>query len=514
MVLPVIRSEYGSSVTEARGIGARTSPMWFVGSALLLGGVVPVATVLWSDSSADGGNLLLGGGLVVLAACQLGWILGTARGEKFAAAMFWVFIYIFAALATLVQVGLGVYPLDNRTYPGDLVTAGLVHLWVGVIAYVVGGALWTSLSRKVDARKGGSRLPRQPLQFSQVKTIFIALVGLSAVVWKVWGYGVSAFFVSREQTTAILAGGPRTVGPFYTVEDKTGGLIATFLTQYLVFVALFVILYSRHYRLWERTRSQMLVSLFVIPPLIAANIIVNNPIGNGRWWSALILVGFVSIYFPYYRGTNIRIYVVGALVLLLFAFSSLDAFRFTEAGPAEASKSVTETLATDESYPVFQMHLNALEYIERHGYAGGEQLLGAVFGLVPRPLWEDKPIATGQIIDRYLRSTSLWTEGYFDFGIPGIVMLFLLFGAAVAWLSNAAQRTTPGFLHATFPLLAVLQLFVLRGSLLPSLGTAYQLLLAFALSAAWGQQRIKLPPRSLDPVEVGDATQHARVAHQ
>ncbi len=466
------------------------SPMWGVGAALLLGGVTPLVIVERNNSHVDALTLLLAGGLVMLAACQLGWILGTPKGEKFAAAMFWVFVYIFAGLATLVQIALDTYPFDNRIYPGDLVATALVHLWIGIIAYLVGGSLWTSLRRTVNANKDGSRQTRQPWQFSQPQTVVVALVGLTAVGWKVWGYGVSAFFVSRHQTTNILTGqGLNTLDPFYTMENKTSGFISIFLTQYLVFAALFVILYSRHHRLWERTRPRR-IDVYLVPPLIVANLIVNNPIGSPRMWFFVVLVGFASIYVPVYRGANIRLYVVGALVLLLFAFTFLDAFRWTK-GPAETGGSVTQKLATDPSYPVLQMHLNGMEYVRVHGYTWGEQLLGAVFGIVPRSLWADKPIATGQVVDRYLRSTSLWTEGYVDFGIPGIVMLFLIAGAAIAWLSNAARRATPGLLHATFPMLVMLQLYVLRGSLMPSLATVYQLMLAVALTVAWGQRMTK-----------------------
>lgn len=459
-----------------------------------LGALAPLLIVdRRANTQADTISMALAIGLPVFAALQLAIILWRGRGEDFMKAMFWVFIYVFAGLATVVQIGLDEYPIDNQSYPTNLVGEGVVHLWVGVLAFLAGSWCY----RVCESRPGNLssyREPRFRCIFSQRAAIICGVVGMVFVGWRLREYGIGAFFVSREQTTALLSGqGLQAVGPFYAETDKTTGLLWIFATQMLVFVSLFVLLYGRRYGFFVN-RHQWVIDFYVVLPLIGANILVNNPIGNGRWWFVLVIVAFASIYFPYDRRGVIRLYTAGAAFLLLFAFASLDAFRFTAPSPSISHPTgAGETLATDPSYPVFQMHLKGLQYVHLAGHTHGRQLLGSVFGFLPHSVWPDKPGPTGQLIDpEYLRSASVWTEGYVDFGLAGIVALFFLIGLVIAWISDTSRRARPGLLHALFPLLAVLQLFVLRGSLQPALGTVYQLMFAFALVS----RRVSRPPRT------------------
>lgn len=90
-----------------------------------------------------------------------------------------------------------------------------------------------------------------------------------------------------------------------------------------------------------------------------------------------------------------------------------------------------------------------LDYISYEGYTYGNQLLGAFFFFVPRGIWEDKPISTGQLvgehlIDRYEftysnLSNPMVSEGYVNFGIFGIVLLALLLAGSIVYLKSWLQ---------------------------------------------------------------------------
>ncbi len=206
---------------------------------------------------------------------------------------------------------------------------------------------------------------------------------------------------------------------------------------------------------------------------------MNNPMGNGRFWFSIVILAFVSIYLPYDRRNSQRFYVCCALAILFFSFASLDLFR-AQGGTLEVAGPGT-TFIENGTYGMFQMELNSIRFVEDEGHTDGRQMLGYVFNFVPRKWWEDKPIPTGQVVDPPLaRSTTAWSEFFVDFGVGGVVILFALYGAMSRLLSDRGRNLDPGLLHAALPILAVLQLTVLRGSLLPVMGVVYQILFVFA----------------------------------
>ena len=440
-----------------------------------LAGLVPYNLVDWEGSHATGMNMLLGWVIVAYSAGRLCWTVAQRR-PRFMTVMCFVFIYVFVGIASLAQLVARQYPLDNLDYTATAVTHQLVVLLTGCLALEVGlqVANWR--------REEGDPPARARWVFSPVRAGAVGIAGALFVSYQVARHGLAAFFVSREQTTALLVGSAPDDMPFYQSTDKALGLVTTFLSQYLVFLALLVILYCRRRRVWDPGGPyQELFWKVLITILVIDNIVMNNPLGNGRWWFCLVLVTLASVYVPVTKRANIVIYTAGALLVLLFAFTYLDAFRTTDRG---STRIVTHGLSS-ESYPVLQMGINGDAYVAANGHTYGRQLLGATLALVPRRVWPDKPIPTGQLVDpQYLRSASAWTELYVDFGLPGVLVFFAGYGFVIRIIERRAANAPPGAFAAVFPLLATYQLFLLRGSFLPAFGAAEEiaLLIAFMLA--------------------------------
>ncbi|MGH3611021.1 MAG: O-antigen polymerase [Pseudonocardia sp.] len=458
------------------------SGMWLraLAAMLVLGVLAPFVLVDWPDNMATPLNVLLGMAIVLIGAVRLSGVLGSGKPDLFRA-FFYVFVFVFMGVAALAQVVAGAYPMDGRSYAHDTVTDGLLAVLVGIAGYELG---WYLYRRRAPRTATDGATVRW--YFSPSRTVLVGVLGLIAVSYQISRYGIAAFLTSRSETIAILAGRDADSSPFYNALDKTSGLLTIFLTQVPVFAALFIILYCRHHRLWAPPRSMATDALWrtFILVLIAANVVINNPIGNGRFWSCLVVVAFISIYVSYTRVSGVRAYVGFALVILLFLFTALDAFRntgdpnFDVAGPRTG-------IVSDATYSMFQMELNGVEFVEREGHTAGRQMLGTLLAFVPRGLWENKPGPTGQLVDpQYVRSATAWTEFQVDFGITGVLLLFALYGAASAALTVRGVNARPGLLHAAVPLLAVFQLFLLRGSLLPAAVHLYQLVAVFALTIA------------------------------
>ncbi len=102
------------------------------------------------------------------------------------------------------------------------------------------------------------------------------------------------------------------------------------------------------------------------------------------------------------------------------------------------------------NYDAFSNILATMDYIKDYGYSMGYQLLSAFLFFVPRALWEDKPISTGQLVGEHLidnydftysnLSNPLVSEGFINFGFIGVivaaVLLAIVLVRAIAWLKS------------------------------------------------------------------------------
>ena len=460
------------------GAPNRSLPLLVSAGLLIVG--APAVFVDWTRNAGSTTNVLLALALLTFSGARLAGIIAMRRIEILRS-LFYVFVFVFLAVPALAQTVAAAFPLDGLTYSPATITTGLLHLLVGVAGYEIGWML--RRERRTDSDSYQPSAPRPSwLTFSRARCVAIAAVGLGATLYQVSSYGIATFFASRSETTAALTGGD-SAQPFYQSENKTSGLVTIFLSQFLVFVALFAILYARRHGLWPRISlvQDSLWRLLVLA-LVAANIVMNNPMGNGRWWFCLVGIAFASVYLPYDRAGSQRVYVVGAIVILLFSFASLDLYRFNSSSLEVAGPQ--ETIVSNETYAMFQMELNGVNFVDRNGHTDGQQLIGSFFGFVPRAFWDDKPIPTGQLVDpQYLRSATAWTEAQVDFGPLGVLGFFVVYGALSRALTDRSRQVELGMMHATVPVLAALQIFLLRGSLQPALGSLDQLVLAFAVVA-------------------------------
>ena len=444
-------------------------------SFLFLAGLCPLAFVRWQDSEASTLNIILGYTVVLISSARLAQAIGTGRVNVLVIT-FHVFVYVFLGIASLAQLVVGVYPLDELSYPQWVVTKGLVVILLGVIAYETGQLLGPR-RRHVTI----SAVRHVKWSFSQQWVRALGIFGLVMVALVVGSAGLLPFFDSRDAAGfAIIGADPGGPQP-YRLEDKSLSTLSTRAVKVPVFIALFATLFMRHHRLWQNmTALGRSADRTLLAALIVANVVVNNPISNPRAWFGMIAISLVSIYVPFSKIQGKRLLAVGNLVILLFAFTSLDAFRRTGGATFDPLGPQT-SIVSDESYSAFQTTLNGIRYIERVGHTNGMQMLSAFLGFVPRAVWEEKANDTGSLIDpKYNRSSTLWTEGQVDFGLPGVVILFLLYGFGSARL-EATCRGGGGALLASLPIFAGLQIFLLRGALLPVMGLLYPLAAAIVL---------------------------------
>jgi hypothetical protein len=215
---------------------------------------------------------------------------------------------------------------------------------------------------------------------------------------------------------------------------------------------------------------------------LAAQVVVNNPISNPRFWFLTVAVSALLVV----TRTHLQLFrvtMVGALAASLLLFPLADYFRY-ENGPSGRYQGAgwLELIATKD-YDQMTMFANTVSYVEdASGHTMGRQLLGALFFWFPRSLWPDKPIDSGVEIGLYMNnlntnlSEAIWAELWLDFGVVGMVLGLLVLGIACAraddwyWSALLLHRRVTSAGMILVPVLAGYSFILLRGSLLQAMG--------------------------------------------
>ncbi len=408
-------------------------------------------------------------GLVVISSLQLAREVVALR-PRLVSTMFWIFVYVFMGLPSLAQTTAREFPLYTEfSYTGGEVRLALITIWIGIAGFVMGYRLLPVLRRR---RRRVAERPARALVISPTRALLIGALGATLTTYVVLRFGIGALFESRDAGKSVFRQQTESGVRSFQGSDKVAGVLFDRLTRIPSYVALYLLLYRRRRR--PRGSASPAWELPALAVLVAVNVIVNNFFSNGRFWFGAFALGILLVYLPVQRPRNIRLLIPAALVVLLLVFPYLDRYRRSDTTSVPPS-GPAGTIIEDGSYSAFQMTVNGVHYVELDGHSKGTQLLGAATAFVPRELWKDKPTETGNRIgggDTTLnRAASLWTEFYVDFGAAGVLVGFTLYGILIAWLDDRCRWPRGDFERIALPLLAVTQWYLLRGSLLPAVGS-------------------------------------------
>jgi hypothetical protein len=184
-------------------------------------------------------------------------------------------------------------------------------------------------------------------------------------------------------------------------------------------------------------------------------------------------------------------WVVGLLFALVVVFPYSDIFR--EENQNVTFEPIATQLASNGDYDAFQQIANTVLFVSSDGVTYGNQVLGALFFWVPRAIWPDKPVGSGQMVADHLGynftnlSSPLWAEAYINAGLVGVVLILLLFGVVTSYLQQGFIASTKGqgllFFGGLVPILAGLQIYFLRGDLQNGIATLVPILVLYLFTA-------------------------------
>ncbi|HXG29206.1 MAG TPA: O-antigen polymerase [Nevskiales bacterium] len=406
-------------------------------------------------------------GLLIYSSLRLTWI--AFRGLPHPVSItFWLFVFIWCALAPLLQTLANRFPRPY-VHDADAALTGTLILWCGVLFYELGRFLLPYLSR--------ARANTRPLEFSIRTTLILSFVAIatSTVLIIVLG-GPDVLMGSRGDINRFL----------FTRYEKSQALLLQSLLRGPPIIALMALAYIliRHWRRVSLAYRRWLMLALVL--LLPVNLIANYPPALQRFWLGAIVLTYLFILL---RWTRIKpaLYIGLLSTGLILAFPALDAFR-----KAGATDNFLDNLSHEWSnsrdalyrgdYDAYQQLLNSVVYVRQKGIMYGKNVFDSIFFWYPRRWYPTKHVGSGHHVARHfgLRFTNvaapLWMEAYLAFSLMGVVCIFFLYGLFTGYLDRAFEQHVkhPDVLSAPLWIVgfwAGYQIYLLRGDLLS--GIAY-----------------------------------------
>jgi hypothetical protein len=375
--------------------------------------------------------------------------------------MMFAFAYIWLGLAGWVQVTGGENPY-RVTYTASAEIRAAAIVLLGLASYDVGRVLGrTSTRAKPDRTDVKRRIVTKRRAWF---TIWITVL-LVPVLVQIQG-GIGTYLVSRAERGAKL----QQLGLYTDASSALGGLV-TSLAAALPLISLLALLRLMQREGELRKRPNYLLT---VAGMAVATAILSNPVATPRFWvgTAALSVLISNAWASSLRG--FRTVTCSLLVVLVFVFPYADYFRNVRSNLQVYTPS--HLFANKLDYDASAQMINAVNYRAATGGTHGHQLLGPLLFWVPRSVWPDKPEATGTLLGEFIHfqflnlSSPLWLEGYLDWGLGGVVAIFIVYGwfamKGDARLSRLGRSSPIDFAVFALPVVAVQSLVLLRGSLL------------------------------------------------
>ena len=439
---------------------AVTRPMRiFVVVGLLLAVIVPLVVVSGaSERIASAWVIQIV--IVVHAGIMLARVLTSTRLEVMQLA-FWVFVYVWLAVAPLAMLTTDEYPWGLRVGSEVSFTASVV-IETGLLAYTAG-----SLFAERTHRDGGglpTRLLGRELSLPRVLVLGVMALLLAGVLVPRLG-GIDSFFTSREAASEAAR----------EITGSTGNAGAALLEWGLTVPAFWALMGFIHVRRTREPRELRVAWLWLLVPVILLNVVVNNPISQPRFWAGTVLLTLVFTSPPMRSVKLFRIGGAALLVALVVLFPAADYFR-TE-GRETTDGGVGEQFTGNPDYDAYQQVQAGVLLVDEVGHQP-KLALGVPFFWVPRSVWPDKPEDAGVVIGKFVGysflnlSSPLWVESYIWAGLPLTAVVFAGLGGISGWLDRVNHRyrhERSRVVGLVVPALAFYQLILLRGSLLQAM---------------------------------------------
>ena len=233
----------------------------------------------------------------------------------------------------------------------------------------------------------------------------------------------------------------------------------------------------------KKTKNFYII-LFTTIFLLLLIIGIKNPLTEKRNALGPIYITIIFLILPKLLNTNFKI-LIFLFFSMIFVFPTISILTHSSHSLGQLinkpklifsqlnNHGVTNTFTT-LNYDAYSNFSATIEYVEQDQLSYGKQLSGALFFFIPRKIWTNKPISSGEFIGNYLRdnygnpfsftnlSNPYVSEGYLNFGIFGVILFAILLAFFMVQMVNWINGDNPLKIAASF-YASIHLIFFLRG---------------------------------------------------
>jgi hypothetical protein len=225
-----------------------------------------------------------------------------------------------------------------------------------------------------------------------------------------------------------------------------------------------------------------ILNLFICFILFLLVLIVKNPLIEKRNALGPIYLMLLFLFYPRIFNSNVKTSLILFLAMIVgFPLVQVLTHINYELTEVISKPSLILDVIDNGAFSKGYMSLNydafsnigvAMEIVQQNGFSYGYQILSALLFFIPRGIWAGKPDASGLVIGEHLvdhygfnftnLSNPLVSEGYMNFGIPGLIVMAIALAVSIIYFSTWL-RSNDILKKAVAFYFAIHLLFLLRG---------------------------------------------------
>ena len=249
------------------------------------------------------------------------------------------------------------------------------------------------------------------------------------------------------------------------------GFINTIVNNSLRTISVYSLAYSLYYFKKEKKCTLLYIIVFFI-----LTIILNYPVSTTRYWSGAVYLGIAIIMFK-----NIikgRMFDIGLLFVFAILFPIFQLFKWyglTDIINGNATRELINVY-NNADFDAYSMFVRAFYYVDENSITYGKQLFSTLLFFIPRAIWPNKSLPTGELIATFQNQTftnlscPLPAEAYVNFGYIGIIIYAIILSwgfkkmDCIYWKTSNKIR----YIDYIYPFSIGLLILWLRGSFHPA----------------------------------------------
>ncbi|WP_445749084.1 hypothetical protein [Polaribacter sp.] len=234
---------------------------------------------------------------------------------------------------------------------------------------------------------------------------------------------------------------------------------------------------------WKNKRQNFYIIYYIVIVILFIFLLYKNPLTEKRNALGPVYISLIFLFIPKWINTNFKILSILLLSLVIFfplsslithSNKNLSEMSFKEMISYKNVKKSVSNQFTSLNFDAFLMTASTIDYVEKNGHSMGRQLLPTGLFFIPRAIWKNKPISSGELIGKHIQKhhdKSKWfhnlalpfvAESYIDFGIIGIIIYAILLAFLCLKFVNWLKSDDPLRQLSAF-YFAIHLIFLLRG---------------------------------------------------